>query len=202
MKLNTKYLFVLYFFFCNALAYTQTTEYQVTTEESQAYIGHYEFSELRILKVSSRDGKFYGQLTGTSELELTPSGPAEFYFTDINAKVEFHGDENNIRSLTMYRTKEEKASKLDISNPKLKKKYASKFVGNYKITEGNFVEIFYADKQLNGKLDGKEFSLIPLREGLFYIPEKIMKIEFNKNFDSTIASLTLFTNNKIEVPKI
>jgi predicted negative regulator of RcsB-dependent stress response len=52
------YFLIGYTIFSNA----QTTAYLVTPAESQSYQGHYEFSQLRILEIRERDGKFYGQL--------------------------------------------------------------------------------------------------------------------------------------------
>ena len=202
MKIRKTIILAILFFLYYALAHTQTTAYQVTKAESNLYTGHYEFSEQRILRIIERDNKFYGQLTGASELELTPSGPAEFYFIDIDARVDFKGTPNKTHSLIMHRSKEEEGIKLNISNAKLKKRHASKYIGNYELGEGVLFEIYYKDNQLKAKQNGTPLSLIPLREDLFYIPERVMKLGFNKNFDGKIASLTLFTNNKVEIPKI
>lgn len=202
MKVRKTFILALFFFLYYALAHTQTTAYQVSNTESQLYTGHYEFSELRVLKISEREGKFYGELTSSSELELTPSGPAEFYFIDIDAKVDFNGTTHKTHSLTMHRSTAENAIKLDISNSKLKKKRASKYVGQYALGKGNLFEIYYDNNQLKAKQNDEQLTLIPIEEDLFYMPERIMKLGFNKNFNGKISSLTLYTNNKVEIPKI
>ncbi len=202
MKVRKAVILALFFFLYYALSYAQTTAYQVTKSESDLYTGHYELSELRVLKISERDGRFYGKVTGASELELTPSGPAKFYFIDIDARVDFNGTKDKIHSLTMHRSTVEDAPKLDITNAKVKKRRASQYVGNYDLGSDNLVEVYYDNNQLRAKQYGELLSLIPLEDDLFYIPERVTKLGFNKNSKGKIASLTFYTNNKVEIPKI
>ncbi len=180
----------------------QSTAFQVSPEESKAFSGHYEFSQVRILKVTQREGRFFGELSGSSELELTPSGPGEFYLIDIDKRVTFNGEKNNIRSLTIHREPPEEARKINLSKYRLKKKHTSQYIGDYEVTAGNICKVYFENNNLRAIYNGEEITLVPLREHLFYSPERIMKIGFNKDFNGKISSLTLYVGQTKEAIKL
>ena len=142
-------ILIMFMFLYYALQLTaQTTAFKVNPEESALYEGHYEFSQVRILKVTQQEGRFIGELSGSSTLELTPSGPAEFYLIDIDKRVTFNGDKNTIRSLTIHRDPPEEARKINLSDNQLKKKRANQYIGEYEVTVGNILKVFHENLSL------------------------------------------------------
>lgn len=184
-------------------SHAQTSGWLIDPELIHLYEGHYEFNEKRILHIKEVDGIFWGQITGASQLKLTPSGLHEFYFTDIDAKVEFIiNQKGEATSLDFTRGDKQQANKLGISNKPLKKKLLKKYEGNYKLSEENVISVSIENGVLYAHYNKQILNLIPLRKHLFYSPESVMKIGFNPDFDDKILSLTLYVGQAMEFKKV
>ena len=166
------------------------------------YEGHYEFHEKRILYIKQEDGVFWGQMTGFSELKLTPTGHHEFYFEDIGAKVLFNVDKSG-RASALNFTKDgiQYASKIELDSKTLKKKILRQYEGEYVISPQSKILVYSKDGHLYADRNGNELKLVPLRKNHFYSPSSVTKIGFNPDFDDSIKSLTLYVGEAMEVQK-
>jgi len=167
----------------------QTTSYYFTDNEIDELTGHYEFSEKRILKISLEDDVLYGEMTGQSQLILTPAGPYIMYATDIHARIEIRKNKKDeISGLSMTRSSVQEAKKLILKNEKISKKWAKKYIGKYRISNDNLVELGMKDNKWYIKENDVFVDLIPIRQHLFYAPDKVSilagsTIEMNKIID-------------------
>jgi len=169
----------------------------------EAYEGHYEFHQKRILYIRQEDGVFWGQMTGFSELKLTATGHHEFYFEDIGAKVIFHVDKSGKAStLSFTRTETEQAAKINLDSKALKKKLLRQYEGEYSISDQSKIVVYSKEGYLYADQNGKQLKLVPLRKHMFYSPTTVMKIGFNPDFDDSIKSLTLYVGQTMEVQKV
>lgn len=181
----------------------QTCGWLIDPELEHLYEGHYEFHEKRILHIKKVDGIFWGKITGASELKLTPSGLHEFYFTDIDAKVEFNiGTNGVVTSLDFTRGEKQQAKRIGTDNKPLKKKHLKRYTGDYKLSEQSVISVFIENGILYAQYNDQKLNLIPLRKHLFYSPKSVMKIGFNPDFDDKILSLTLYVGQAMEFKKV
>jgi len=204
MKTLKLILFILFFTLFNSVSSTaQTCGWLMDQEYLHAYDGHYEFHQKRILYIRQEDGIFWGQMTGFSELQMTPTGHHEFYFQDIDAKVLFKMDKSGHASeLSFTREDIQIAPKIKLDHKTLKKKTLKQYEGEYSISDQTKILIFSKDGHLYANKSGKELKLIPLRKHMFYSPATVMKIGFNPDFDDAIKSLTLYVGQAMEAQKV
>jgi len=182
----------------------QTTSYYFTDNEISQLTGHYEFSERRILKISNQDNILFGEMTGQSQLELTPAGPYIVYATDIDVRLEFTKNEKEeVTGLLMSLASIQEAKKLNLENQKISKKWKKKYIGKYRISDNNFVELGIKDNNWY-IIENDEFvDLVPIRQHVFYSPERVSKYQLNLSPDGkNVQSLTMLVGTTIEMDKV
>lgn len=66
------------------------------------YVGVYALSPVFMITVTKEGKQLYGQATGQNRFELFPESDTLFYLTVVKAKISFHLEEDQVKSLTLF----------------------------------------------------------------------------------------------------
>lgn len=136
-------------------AATKKTEFDPATYEASdfdALAGRYELEEAAgfVLTFSRREGQFFTQATGQSEVEMFPTSALTFALDVVEAEVEFHLDEDGeCTSLTLHQNGHHKAKRLGGEAWAPDEKELAAYTGRYFSEE---LETFYTLVVKEGQL--------------------------------------------------
>lgn len=86
----------------------------VEPEELEKYAGRYELAPSFILSVTTEGDKIFVQATGQPRLEIIAIEDHKFQIVDVDARIEFHPEEDGkISSLTLFQNGEHKAHRIE-----------------------------------------------------------------------------------------
>ena len=75
----------------------------VADEILDLYVGNYQLAPTFFIEITREENRLFAQATGQDRFELFPSSDSEFYLKVVEARIEFHkNDEGVIESLTLY----------------------------------------------------------------------------------------------------
>ena len=86
----------------------------------------------------------------------------------------------------------------DIPEVEVSRDVLEEYVGEYELAPGFMIEVTLDGDQLKGQATGQpEFDMFPSSETSFYLKVVDAQVEFNRNTDGEVVSLTLFQNGQV-----
>lgn len=178
--------------------YAEKATVKLTPAQLQKWVGTYEFDDAVLRFVTLENGQLYSQREGSSKLKLIPTSASAFTFEGATTQYEF-GEENGKKMVLMKQRiqqfkgvesdKKPAAEKAPIT---LDAATLPQYIGSYELQPGFVIEVTAVENQLFAQATGQpKFELFAEKADTFFLKVVKASIDFNKDADGKVTSLTL-----------
>jgi CubicO group peptidase (beta-lactamase class C family) len=188
--------------------YATKASTQLTEAQLKKWTGIYEFDKGLLREISFENGSLYSQRQGGNKTKLLATGPATFTFDGGFTQYEFKEAQgkktvllkDRIRKSTGVRTEKTSLTAAVPTDSGILKQYT----GTYELQPGFEIQVTTAGTQLFAQATGQaRFELFASKPGSFFLKVVEASIDFNKDPDGKVTSLTLHQGGRdIEGKKI
>jgi CubicO group peptidase (beta-lactamase class C family) len=178
--------------------YATKASAQLTEAQLKTWTGIYEFDKGLLREISFDNGFLYSQRQGGKKTKLLATGPAAFTFDGGFTQYEFTEAQgkktvllkDRIRKSNGVRT--DKTSLTPTASGALDSTILKQYLGTYELQPGFEIEVTSAGSQLFAQATGQaRFELFASKPGSFFLKVVEASIDFNKDTNGKITSLTL-----------
>ena len=182
----------------------------LTESELQKWTGAYQFEDGAVRFIIVKEGKIFSQREGSTVFEIYSMTADQFIFEDGNITYNFsekdgkkqasfeNGGNKSIGIETEKKPEPEKTA-ITVDAEILKQ-----YIGKYELQPGFVIEIATKENQIFAQLTGQpQFEIFAETETTFFFKVVPASIDFNKNDNGEVTSLTLHQGGQdIEAKKI
>jgi len=182
----------------------------LTESELQKWTGAYQFEDGSVRFIIVKEGKIFSQREGSTVFEIYSMTADQFIFEDGNITYNFsekdgkkqasfeNGGNKSIGIETEKKPEPEKTA-ITVDAEILKQ-----YIGKYELQPGFVIEIATKENQIFAQLTGQlQFEIFAKTETTFFFKVVPASIDFNKNDNGEVTSLTLHQGGQdIEAKKI
>jgi CubicO group peptidase (beta-lactamase class C family) len=171
------------------------------------YEGRFDFKNGAVMTITSEGNNLFAQLTGQSKFPIFSSGPDEFFWKVVDARIKFEKNEKgevtvghfeqNGHKIDAPRLPEEVIVKLD---PTVYQLYAGKYNFN-----SNMVITVYIDQSriFAQATNQPAFEMFPVSDSEFVLKEINARLNFVKASDGKISKLIVdMAGQKTDAPRV
>ena len=178
---------------------TEDNMVKLTNEQLNKWVGTYKFTDDALRYITLKDGHLYSQRKGSSqEFKIYPTSPNTFSFKEGFISYDFSLEEDKKIVLFKNRIHKFKGVFIDEKAPKVKdvitiaEDVLKKYDGAYELQPGFVITVTSKGNQLFAQATGQpEFELFAETETTFYLKVVKASVEFHKNDEGIVNSLTL-----------
>lgn len=182
----------------------------LTEEQLKKWIGAYQFEDGAIRYITLEEGQLISQRKDSEKFKLYPMSAKHFIFEGGTISYEFT-EKDNLReahftnagnvSVGKEVDKAPPAEKMAIT---LKPEVLTQYIGKYQLQPGFVIEVTTKDNQIFAQATGQpQFEIFPEDEDTFFLKVVPASVDFNKDENGSIISLTLHQGGQdIEGKKI
>ncbi|MDD7913132.1 serine hydrolase [Polaribacter ponticola] len=178
---------------------TEDNVVKLTNEQLNKWVGTYKFTDDALRYITLKDGQLYSQRKGSSqEFKIYPTSPNTFSFKEGFIAFDFSLEEGKKIVLFKNRIHKFKGVFIDEKAPKVKdvitiaEDVLKKYDGAYELQPGFVITVTSKRNQLFAQATGQpQFELFAETETTFYLKVVKASVEFHKNDEGIVNSLTL-----------
>ncbi len=170
----------------------------LSEEQLKKWVGAYQFEDGAIRYITFEDGLLKSQRQDSEKFTLYPMSTTHFIFEGGTISYEFTENDNlretrftNVGNVSVGKEVEKAppAEKVAIT---LAPELLTQFIGKYELQPGFIIEVTTIDNQIFAQATGQpQFELFPEDEDSFFLKVVVASIDFNKNENGNVVSLTL-----------
>ncbi|MEO6407037.1 MAG: serine hydrolase [Ferruginibacter sp.] len=182
---------------------TELKPVSLTPQQLAQWVGTYEYEGNILRSVTLENGEMYSQREGGSKIKLIPTSAATFNFTGITSQYEFAGDKGKRTVILKDRIRRSKGAETTRKATEEKAPVIldaasiQQYVGSYELQPGFEIEVTADGNHLFAQATGQsKFEIFEEKPGTFYLKVVKASIDFNKDSNGKMKSLTLHQNGK------
>jgi CubicO group peptidase (beta-lactamase class C family) len=174
-------------------------EVEIDKSVYKNYAGRYTLAIGSDVEVTTDGEHLFAQISGQEKIEILPESEVKFFSKKVNADISFELDKNNkVIGFTLFQSgnyikavkNTEEVSK-ENSIP-VEQSILDSYAGIYDMGKGATITVTSDNGHLYAQLTGQDkFEIFSQTETKFYYKVVIAEIDFNKNADGIVDSLTL-----------
>ncbi len=170
----------------------------LTTAQLQKWVGTYKYSGDVLRVITLENGALYSQKAGSMKLKLIPTGESSFTFEGTTTQYEFAEEDGKKIAVMKDRIQQFKGVETNKKPVASKKEVVLdsadllKYIGKYELTPGFVIEITTQGNQIFAQATGQpKFEIFAEKPDTFFLKVVVASIDFNKDTEGKIISLTL-----------
>jgi len=182
----------------------------LTESELQKWTGAYQFEDGAVRFIIVKEGKIFSQREGSTVFEIYSMTADQFIFEDGNITYNFSEkdgkkqasfENGGNKSIGIETDKKPEPEKTAIT---VDAEILKQYIGKYELQPGFVIEIATKENQIFAQLTGQpQFEIFAETETTFFFKVVPASIDFNKNDNGEVTSLTLHQGGQdIEAKKI
>jgi CubicO group peptidase (beta-lactamase class C family) len=163
------------------------------SEDVSEYTGRYNFQNGAVMIVTEENNNLFAQLTGQQKFPIFPSGPGEYFWKVVDAKIKFI---KNTNGEVEYGNFEQNGNKIKVSRLKdepivsIDKALYRLYAGKYDYGNNMIISITTENDKLFAQgTNQPRFEILPLSEKEFIIREVNARFIFVKEPDGKVSKL-------------
>lgn len=181
----------------------------LSESELSKWIGAYEFDEGIIRHLSLKDGQLYSQREGSIIMKILPLTKTKFFFEGSDTEYEFYNNDDGNRMVKFTAGGETKQGRGIIKSPPVEKssvelpdEVLKQYIGIYELQPTFQIEVKLKEDGVFAQATGQPvFQIFASEKDKFFLKVVPAEIEFNRNSENDIESLTLFQGGQEMVGK-
>ncbi len=190
--------------------YVEKATVTLTPQQLKKWVGNYEFEGAVLRMVTFENDNLFSQREGSTKIKLIPTGAAAFNFEGSTTQYEFFEENGKKVALWKDRIKGSKGIETD-KKPAPEKASVSidstslqQYTGSYELTPNFVIAVTTMGNQIFAQATGQpKFEIFAEKPGSFFLKVVKASIDFNKDTNGIVTSLTLHQGgNDIEGKKI
>lgn len=170
----------------------------LSEEQLKKWVGAYQFEDGAIRYITFEDGLLKSQRQDSEKFTLYPMSSTHFIFEGGTISYEF-SEKDSLREARFTNAGNVSVGKeIDKAPPAekvaitLAPELLTQFIGKYELQPGFIIEVTTIDNQIFAQATGQpQFELFPEDEDSFFLKVVVASIDFNKNENGNVVSLTL-----------
>ncbi|WP_185956504.1 serine hydrolase [Changchengzhania lutea] len=174
----------------------------LSEEQQQKWLGAYQFDNV-VRYVTLTDGQLYSQREGSTNLEIYPMSPNTFIFENGTTSYTFSMKDGKKQALFKGSGQEVIGVEIDKAAPEPKKEITLspdalvQYIGKFELQPGFIITVTTNDGRLFAQATGQpQFELFAEDEDTFFLKVVPASVDFNKDNEGNIESLTLHQNGQ------
>jgi len=188
--------------------FNQTSSISLSSAQLEKWVGTYEFDNEVLRFITLKDGNLYSQREGSEIFKLIATSQSTFSFESTTNTYVFSEEDGKKNALFKNRIDESKgvesAKKPSSEKPSIALDAATleQYVGSYELQPGFVIEVSTKGSQIFAVATGQpQFEMFAEKEDRFFLKVVAATMDFNKDDNGVIESLTLHQGGQDMVGK-
>lgn len=176
----------------------------LTEQAADEYVGVYDINDKESRVITRKGTQLFSQRGSGATFEIYNYGKDVFFFKDSPARLTFirtatgkiEAVESQAREFIPVRgVKTDKPLPTAIAEIEVSNEVFDQYVGEYELAPGFIIKIWREDKKFKGQATGQlAFDIFAESETKFFLKIVPAKMEFNKDTEGKVTSMTFYQN--------
>jgi CubicO group peptidase (beta-lactamase class C family) len=171
------------------------------------YEGRYDFKNGAVMTITSEGNNLFAQLSGQQKFPIFPSGPDEYFWKVVEARIKFEKNEKGEVSLGHFEQGTYKVDVVkipDVAIVKLDPVVYKGYTGKYDYGDNLIITVSEEQGRIFAQATNQpKFEIFPTSEKEFVVKEINAKVTFVKETDGKISKMIVdMAGQKKDAPKV
>lgn len=186
---------------------SSVSEVDLKDVDVRQYEGRYDFRNGAVMTITSEGKNLFAQLTGQAKFPIFPSGPDEFFWKVVDAKIKFVKNEQGevIHGHFQQNGQQIDAKKLpEIAIIKLDPAVYQTYTGKYNLNANLVITVYLDQSKIFAQATNQPaFEMFPVAENEFVLKELNARLTFVKEADGKISKMVVdMAGQKTDAPRV
>lgn len=188
---------------------TQKSISEVSTAnvDVRQYEGRWDFKNGAVMTITSENNNLFAQLSGQQKFPIFSSGPDEFFWKVVDARIKFDRNEKGEVTLGHF---EQGGYKVDVQRlpeatiVKLDPAVYQKYIGKYNYVNNLVITVYTDQSRIFAQATNQpSFEMFPVSETEFVLKELNARLNFVKEADGKISKMIVnMGGQKLDAPRV
>jgi CubicO group peptidase (beta-lactamase class C family) len=188
--------------------YNQNKSVSLSSTQMEKWVGTYEFDNEVLRFITLKDGNLYSQREGSETFKLVASSESTFSFENTMNTYVF--SEEDGKKITVFKDRIDESKGIESAKKPNSEKPSitldavtlQQYIGSYELQPGFVIEVSTKDDRIFAVATGQpQFEMFAEKTDRFFLKVVAATIDFNKNENGVIESLTLHQGGQDMVGK-